>query len=132
MSGQAETNPNKLYLYAIIRADLEMLAGKLSAQSGHAYTDCLFNALDTTPDLANQYRRDGFGGSKVTLKAKNLASLMRAKAEAEALGFTTALITDRDHVLLPHFDGSPVITALGIGPVLKSQARAVTKRLQCL
>jgi peptidyl-tRNA hydrolase len=109
-----------------------MPPGKLAAQAGHAYTDCLFEAMDRIPNAVDRYRRNGHGGSKVTLKAKNLASLQRAEREARGLGLITALVVDRDHVLPPHFDGSPIVTALGIGPVTKDAAREVVKRLQCV
>jgi PTH2 family peptidyl-tRNA hydrolase len=107
-----------------------MPSGKLSSQAGHAYTDTLWQAYDHDPDLALRYRRDGAGGSKVTIKAKNLAAILRAQRECEDAGIPHALITDRDHILLPHFDGSPVVTALGIGPCTKDECRHITKRFQ--
>ena len=55
-------------MFAIVRKDLEMPAGKLAAQAGHAYTDSLCNASE---DRVKDYRTDSLGGSKVTLKAKN-------------------------------------------------------------
>ena len=109
-----------------------MPPGKLAAQAGHAYTDALFDALDRDPDVVERYRRNGVGGSKVTLKAKNLDALLRAEREARALGLPTALVTDSGHVLEPHFTGEPIITALGIGPALKSECRPVAKRFQCV
>lgn len=130
----ADTNTDdKLYLYALIRADLQMPPGKLSAQSGHAFTDALWACFDEDPDTALSYRRDeAIGGSKVTIKAKNLAQLERAMRECEDAGIPHALVTDRDHVLLPHFTGAPIVTALGIGPCTKAQCRHITKRFQSL
>lgn len=107
-----------------------MPAGKLSAQAGHAYTDALCAALDTDPELFWSYRRNGIGGSKVTVLAKNEAALHRALAEAQAAGIPAALITDEGHVLLPHFTGAKVITALGLGPGTKSDLRFITKRFR--
>ena len=108
-----------------------MPPGKLSAQAGHAYTDALWACLDQDPARALSYRASGgIGGSKVTLKAKNLYALERAMRECEAAGIPHALITDRDHVLLPHFTGEPVVTALGIGPCKRSECRHITKRFQ--
>jgi PTH2 family peptidyl-tRNA hydrolase len=106
-----------------------MPPGKLSSQAGHAYTDALWAAYDQDPELALRYRREGAGGSKVTLKAKNLAALERAKRECEEAGVPHALIIDRDHVLPPFFDGSPIPTALGcIGT--KAELRPLMKRFQ--
>jgi PTH2 family peptidyl-tRNA hydrolase len=121
-----------LYIYAIVRNDLEMPPGKLAAQAGHAYTDALCTAQEIAPESAERYRIDGLGGSKVTLKAKNLNQLLRAYNEARAAGLPCAVIVDREHVLPPHFDGNPIITAIGIGPCTPAQARAITRRYQCL
>lgn len=107
--------------------------GKLSAQSGHAYTDALQACQRQDPDTAESYRcENGIGGSKVTIKCKNLAQLERAARECAEAGIPHAVVTDRDHVLLPHFTGAPVVTALGIGPCTKEQCRHITKRFQSL
>lgn len=108
-----------------------MPPGKLAAQAGHAYTDALFDCLDRDPATAQRYRR-GHGGSKVTLKAKNEFALRRALREAQEAGLPCALVTDSGHVLLPHFDGSPVVTALGIGPCTWEEARFIAKRFNCV
>lgn len=109
-----------------------MPPGKLAAQAGHAYTDSLMKCLDMRPDLVARYRRGDNAGSKAALKAKNEQALRRAADECRDLGLPHALITDSGHVMLPHFDGSPVVTALGIGPVSRSDARRVTKRFNCV
>lgn len=108
-----------------------MPAGKLSAQTGHAFTDTLCKALDK-PETANlfwDYRR-GNAGSKVTLVAKNEAALHRILADAEAAGIPSALVTDEGHILLPHFTGEKIITAVGVGPCTKAQARPFLKKYQ--
>ncbi len=110
-----------------------MPPGKLSAQSGHAYTDALWACLDTDPATAQSYRtNDKIGGSKVTIKAKNLFALERAERECAEAGIPYAKVTDKDHILLPHFTGEPVVTALGIGPCTKAQCRHITKRYQAV
>jgi PTH2 family peptidyl-tRNA hydrolase len=107
-----------------------MPPGKLAAQAGHAYTDALWACLDQAPDQALAYRTTGIGGSKVTIQSKNLGQLERAARECEAAGIPHAVVTDKDHVLLPHFTGAPIVTALGIGPVTQAQCRHITKRFQ--
>lgn len=101
-----------------------MPTGKLSAQAGHAYTDALWAA---PRDLANRYANRG---SKITIKCKNLGQLERAAREAAEAGLPHAVVTDEHHVLLPHFTGEPIVTALGIGPCTKEQCRHITKRFQ--
>lgn len=107
-----------------------MPPGKLAAQAGHAYTDALWACLDQAPDQAHAYRTTVLGGSKVTIQAKNLGQLERAARECAEAGIPHAVVTDSGHVLLPHFTGAPVVTALGIGPVTRSQCRHITKRFQ--
>lgn len=107
-----------------------MPVGKLAAQAGHAFTDAIFAAMPVEPESVRSYREDG--GSKIVLKGRNLADLERAMAEATAAGIPCAMVTDAHHVLLPHFDGSPIVTALGIGPCTRERARAVVKRFRCV
>ncbi len=109
-----------------------MPAGKLSAQTGHAYGDALEAARELNPELVKRYRNPEFGGSKVTLKAKNENQLIQAYNQALEAGIPCAIVVDRDHILPPHFDGSPIITALGIGPCTKEQVRHITKKFQCI
>ena len=125
---------NHLYLYAIVRDDLEMHLhpGKLAAQAGHAYTDSLMVANQIDPALVSRYCVAGLGGSKVTLKAKNQNQLLRAYNEALSAGLPCAIVVDRNHVLPPHFNGFPIITALGIGPCTQEKCRHITKRYRCV
>lgn len=109
-----------------------MPPGKLAAQAGHAYTDALCNALLKDKTRFTNYRNDAKGGSKVTLKAKNETQLIKAYNELIELGIPCAIIVDREHILPPHFDGSPIITALGIGPCAQSEVKHITKKFNCV
>lgn len=121
-----------LYQYAIIRGDLDMPSGKLAAQAGHAYTDSLFDAWINEPERALAYRDRTRGGSKVTVKAKNVSQMMKAYSAAKAAGLPCSLIVDQHHILPPHFDGNPIITAVGIGPCTKEECREITKKFRCI
>jgi PTH2 family peptidyl-tRNA hydrolase len=123
---------NHLYLYAVIRNDIHMPSGKMSAQAGHAYTDSLSIALEKDPTRYKNYRNDSLGGSKVTLKAKNENQLIISYNKCIEAGIPCSIVVDREHVLPPDFDGSPIITALGIGPCKKSEVKHITKKFQCL
>jgi peptidyl-tRNA hydrolase len=103
-----------------------MSPGKLAAQAGHAFLDAFLIALERRPDNARRYR-DGCHGTKVALLADGLDDLLRARAMADRAGLPTALITDSGHVLPPLFDGSPIVTALGIGPARRSEVRHITR-----
>ncbi|WP_306109961.1 aminoacyl-tRNA hydrolase [Pseudomonas sp. Leaf58] len=127
--GNAEDH---LYIYAIVPTSLEMPVGKTCPQAGHAYVDSYCAAKETHPELAAQYRDLGKGGSKVALKAKNHRELIVAWGKALEAGLPCALVVDKTHILPPHFDGTPIITALGIGPCTKAEARHIVKKFQCL
>ena len=71
-------------------------------------------------------------GTNVCLKAKNLCQLQRAYEEAKAAGLSCELIIDEHHIMPPHFDGKPIITALGIGPAKRSDINHITKRFSVL
>lgn len=116
-----------LALYAIYRADLDMPTGKLIAQCGHAFDMAHDRARLERPSITAQYRGTG-NGTKLTMYAKNTGQLIRAYREAKAAGIPCELIIDRGHVLPPHFDGKPIITALGIGPAYKDEVAHITKR----
>lgn len=108
-----------------------MPLGKFAAQTGHAYGDVLDVAQQTHPELRSAYRQREKGGSKVAMKAKSLNHLLKAYQEAIDAGIPAVIVVDQEHVLPPHFTGEPIITALGIGPCTKSQAKSITKRFQC-
>jgi peptidyl-tRNA hydrolase len=109
-----------------------MPAGKLAAQSGHAFGDSFSIAQIISPKDAEDYRNPARGGSKVVLRAKNQNQLIKAYIQARQLGIPCALVVDQHHILPPHFNGQPVITALGLGPCTKEQVREVTKKFQCV
>lgn len=105
-----------------------MKPGKLASQACHAAKNCVLMAQQLDPELLRVYQGPDFIGTQIILKAKNEHALRRAHDEAQAAGLITSLIIDKDHIMLPHFDGSPIVTALGIGPCTREQAHAITKR----
>lgn len=117
-----------LRLYAILRGDLGMSAGKFAAQAGHAYLDAYLAAVTTDPERAAEYRAPGHG-TKIALLAPSLERLLAAHAAAVTGGLPCALITDAGHVMPgTPFTGDPIITGLGLGPLRRREAHAITKR----
>lgn len=114
-------------MYAIFRKDLEMGPGKLAAQTGHAFCMALKAAREKDSDIEDRYMGTG-NGTKLVMYGKNEAAIVRAYKEALAAGLPCALVIDRGHKLAPHFDGKPIITAVGIGPVYADIVRPITKR----
>lgn len=109
-----------------------MPVGKLSAQAGHAYTDALCESMQQTPEKFHNYRMNNNGGSKVTLYCKNESQLIATYHEIKSLGIPCSIVVDREHILPPHFDGSPIITALGIGPCTKPETAHILKKFRCV
>lgn len=109
-----------------MRADLHMSPGKLAAQAGHAFVETLRLAPS---DLCNAYHSDGIG-TKVVLYAPNATELNTLHKVALRLEIPTALIIDDGHVMLPHFDGSRVLTSVGFGPVTRKEADVWLKRFK--
>ena len=109
-----------------------MSQGKAASQLAHAAKNVAILAAQNNPDLLRIYQGPDFLGTQIILKAKSEQYLLRAHEEAKRAGLITSLIIDRNHIMPPHFDGSPIITALGIGPCTKEQAHAITKRFDLI
>lgn len=107
-----------------------MPTGKLAAQAGHAFTDSLVACMEADPLAASRYIARENGGSKVVLSIPDVHRLLLAERACREAGIPCALVTDHGHVLPPHFDGSPVVTALGIGPVERRKARRILGRFR--
>lgn len=108
-----------------------MTPGKMASQLCHASKNCLLLAERTDPDLARQYQGPKFLGTQITLSAKDEAALRKAHHLAKEAGLITSLIEDEDHVIPGTlFDGSPIITALGIGPCTREQAKRITRQFK--
>lgn len=120
-----------LNMYAIIRQDLVMPSGKHAALIAHAFQKSLKVAEKRTPGLQAAYEGSG-NGTKLVLGAKTLHQLLRAHKECEELGLPCWLVIERGHVCPPSFDGQPIFVALGVGPIYKDEAAALTKRLTLL
>lgn len=120
-----------LNMYIVMRQDLEMPPGKFGALAAHAAQKSLKVAEKAMPGTQAHYEGSG-NGTKLLMGAKNLHQLIRAYRDAKAAGLPCWLVIERGDVCPPSFDGSPVFTCLGIGPVYRDEAQCVTKRLSLL
>jgi PTH2 family peptidyl-tRNA hydrolase len=114
-----------------VRTDLGMTQGKLASQAGHAYLDAYIRSVNHRPVVAGEYCQDGHG-TKVCLGAINETALLHAYEQAQSAGLPCALIIDSGHIMLPHFDGNEVVTALGIGPCRRDEIQSITKKFQLI
>lgn len=106
-----------------------MSTGKAIAQAGHAFIEAYFDTLTTNPSMAATYR--GLSpGTKITLAARSKQELLRLSEKCKFLEIPSRIIIDSGHVELPDFDGSPTVTALGIGPIDKQTSRKLLSSLR--
>ena len=109
-----------------------MSNGKTIAQAGHAFVDAtLKSGLTNDPELL-EAREAYLGlspGTKITLDGGSLAAMERLIERLTLAGIPHIPIIDEHHVELPDFDGSPVLTAIGIGPLFRHQTPGCLRRL---
>jgi peptidyl-tRNA hydrolase len=116
-----------LYMYAFFRQDLQMTPGKMAAQAGHAFEMTHEKAKILRPDVTAQYKGTG-NGTKICMHAKNMQQLQRIYQDCLIANIPCHLVVDRGHVQLPYFDGNPIYTCIGVGPVYKDEIEHITKR----
>ena len=107
----------------LVREDLKLPKGKLSAQVAHAAVDASSKSDKKIVDL---WKKEG--GKKVVLKVKDEKELFKYKQMAEDSGLKTALITDAGHTVLQ----PGTITCLGIGPDGEEKVDRVTGKLKMM
>jgi len=101
-----------------------MTAGKAASQAGHAFLDSFLTA---PPDLTKAYMDDG--GTKIVLSVPDEKSLCDVYYRARMAKLPCAMVVESNHVMPPSFDGSEIVTAVGIGPVSRADAKPLTRGL---
>jgi len=104
-----------------------MTAGKAASQAGHAFLDAFLTA--PIPDRL-RYLDDG--GTKIVLVVPDGDALCAIMHRAKVARLPCAMVVEQDHVMPPHFDGTPIPTAVGIGPVSRRDALDIVRGLPLL
>jgi len=104
-----------------------MTSGKAASQAGHAFLDSFLTA---SPDNIRAYLDDG--GTKIVLTVSSERELCDLFHRAKTAKLPCAMVVEENHIMPPHFDGSPIVTAVGIGPLPRDQAKSITKGLRLL
>ncbi len=107
----------------VIRADLGMSCGKISAQAAHAAV-----AAFERCDRETRERWLSEGQKKVVLRVKDERTLLELKTIAEARGIAAALIEDAGLTEIP----PGTTTALGLGPARSEEMDRITSDLPLL
>ena len=109
----------------VIRTDLKMQKGKLSAQSAHASVEALEKTRIKFPKWVKEWRETGM--QKIVLKVSSEKELLEL-FESVKKEIPTALIRDAGRTQIP--SGSK--TCIGIGPAPENLIDKYTKELKLL
>ena len=107
----------------LVRQDLKLPKGKMSAQCSHAAVECV---LKSDQKLVQAWHKEGM--PKIILKVENERELIKFKQLAEDAGLKSVLITDAGHTVVE--PGTK--TCLGIGPDLAEKIDKITGSLKLI
>jgi len=107
----------------LVRQDLNLPKGKLSAMVSHASVE---SVLKSKKETVEKWRNEGM--PKIVLKVKDLEELKHFQKLANNNKIITALITDAGRT----FFKEPTITCLAIGPDESSKIDQIIKDLKLL
>ncbi len=107
----------------LVRQDLKLPKGKMSAQVAHASVEAV---LKSSKESVRQWRAGGM--KKIVLKVKDLAELHHYHGLAEGSGLVTAAITDAGHTTVP----AGTTTCLAIGPDNEDRIDRITGNLKIM
>lgn len=116
----------------LVRKDLDMGAGKMSAQVAHASRNAIMNQMQNVPRgmflRLTRYERRWYDGNHATIVkwVKNEAQLLEAYAKAKEMGLPCSLIKDAGLTVF----NEPTFTTVGIGPYDFDQIQTITKRFR--
>ncbi len=110
----------------VVRNDLKMSKGKISAQVAHASLSTGMSVMRLKPQWFKIWTDTG--QKKVVLKCDSLEELQKLKEKAREIGLPVELISDKGLTEVP--EGT--ITVLGIGPAPETTIDKVTGHLKLL
>lgn len=113
-------------MVVVVRTDIGLSDGKLSAQVAHAAVSCALACRKFDKNLFSSWFNEG--QRKVVLKVPDEDSLKELEFEARRRKLTTALITDAGLTEIP----PGTVTCLGIGPALDRDIDKITGSLPLL
>jgi len=103
--------PCKLVL--IVRTDLKMTPGKISAQCGHATLACYKTLVKRNPKLVKHWERTG--QAKIALKATSEKQLLELEMQAKILNLCARSVQDAGRTQVE--PGTRTVLAIGPAPV---------------
>jgi PTH2 family peptidyl-tRNA hydrolase len=110
----------------VVRLDLGMSKGKITAQAGHAAVSAAEEARKHRANWWKAWLKEG--QCKIAVKVESKQELLELESRARNLGVPYALIHDRGLTELP----PDTLTCLGIGPAPSQQVDKITGKLALL
>lgn len=110
----------------IVRKDIKMEVGKLSAQVAHASLMSYFETEKQDKKVAKEWLDTG--EKKIVLKVENEESLRKLHEAFKYKKIPSALVTDAGLTQLP----PGTVTALGVGPWSSRELNSLTSMLKLL
>ena len=107
----------------LVRNDLKLPKGKMSAQSAHAAVEAVLKSKKTT---VKKWRDTG--SKKVVLKVADKKELFVFKRFAEEAGFITSVITDAGKTTI----APGTTTCMAIGPDDEEKIDEITAKLKLM
>ena len=105
----------------LVRADLKLPKGKMSAQCSHAAVEAAFNS---DKKKVAEWRSEG--AKKIILKVKDEKEMIEYLQKAKDAGLKTALITDAGKTVI----APGTKTCVGIGPDEEEKIDKITGKLK--
>jgi PTH2 family peptidyl-tRNA hydrolase len=110
----------------VVRADLGMGKGKLSAQSSHASLGAYKSVMRSHPEIVKAWEEEG--QKKVVLKVKGESELLECYNKAKAAGIPCELIRDAGHTQIE----PGTLTCFAAGPWKESELDSIFGTLKLL
>jgi len=107
----------------LVRQDLKLPKGKLSAQAAHASVEAVLNS---DKQKVREWRAEGM--AKIVLKVKDEKELLFYLRQAKEAGLTAALITDAGRTVI----APGTNTCVSIGPDEEEKIDEITGKLPLL
>lgn len=115
---------DELRMYLIVRRDLQMPAGKLAAQAGHAFVGLALGVQRAQPDLIRAYEADHT--PKIVVAADDGKALAKAAHATDAAGIPCYVVKDAGRT----FFAEPTVTVAAIGPCRRIDLPPYVRRLR--
>ena len=110
----------------LVRQDLKLPKGKMSAQAGHACVESVLITLKRDKDKVSQWRKEG--QKKVILKVADEKELLSYLQRAKDNDLVTAMITDAGRTIVE----PGTRTCIGIGPDVEEEIDLITGDLKII